>query len=253
MSRPNGDQELNEQEGENNSTMFTNLQQESENNQQLLETPKEQTENNSKPKYFKTVCSFCILFHIFFIIQCLFLVVTVAVFLMIADPLVYKKKFQNYEVYFNMYYSTPVRSTILQWQVFKNNECKTWSDDSHSWIKIKDYEKLPNNFTNGMLTPYLNIGIQSCNVLNIVPQYKCHSLGVWRKFEFFINNEHYGKIITTFPVYGGNFTMIGDKKIYIPEKLCKKIDGIDYCMPHDESVCHKFWCNLVTPSLPNCN
>jgi hypothetical protein len=253
MPQPNGDQESNEEEG--NSTIFTNLQQDLQNNQNLLEIPMDNAEIISKPKYFtfKTLCSFCILFNFFFILQCVFLVISIVFFLIIADPLVYKKKFQNYEVYFNIYYSTPVRSTITLWQAFKNNEdCTTWTDDSHAWIKIKDYQKLPNNFVNGMLTPYMNIGMQSCNILNVIPQYKCHHLGVWRNFEYFVNNEHYGKIISTFPVYGNNFTLIDDKKIYIPEKLCKNIEGIDYCIPHDENICNRFWCNLITPSLPNC-
>ena len=228
-----------------------------EDNQELLEenSPKTELIKEKPTKNYSTTIWFCILFNGYFLCQCAFIITVFSIFFIFGNPMIYFKKFQNYEVYFNTYYSSPVSSTIFYWSVFsktKNEKCQTWEDNSYAWIKIQDYDKLPKNFVKGKLTPYMNVGSQTCSVLNIVPQFKCHSEGVWKNFENFVSAYHYGKLITTFPIYGKTNLIINQKKIYIPEKLCKKIDGENYCIAHTEEVCEKNWCEIITPKLSGC-
>eukprot|EP01080_Neovahlkampfia_damariscottae_P002055 gene2055-1561_t len=122
----------------------------------------------------------------------------------IHHPLIYKSSVyveipleEIREEYYHIYYSRPLSSTLYSWKMSStsnNFSCDSWTDDKIARIKIEDFNLLPKNLVKGMLTPYKHSNYKICNILNVIPQYKCHSQGVWKNFEDFIFQNHHEKL-----------------------------------------------------------
>jgi hypothetical protein len=164
-------------------------------------------------------------------------------------------EFSNYEVIYDSFFGRPVSST--QKKIGSPSYAK-YKDHEISRIKQIDYYNLSDkSYQKGLLSPGKSLDAEAYNILNIIPQLACHNAGVWRLFEDFVDKNYIkqGKHVTTVAKYGyffwGNYLNVPNGKLYIPSQLCKILDGVEYCMLHDKSVCGKPWCKLINPPL-NC-
>eukprot|EP01080_Neovahlkampfia_damariscottae_P007503 gene7503-11826_t len=165
------------------------------------------------------------------------------------------KSFKRYEVVFDTLYSIPVSSTQKTWESNVPSRRTPWRDEKFSAITSKDYQAVQNEYQRGHLTPWNSIGRDSNTIINVVPQLKCHNQGVWNQFEMQVKKLYLGQKIVTYPSYGWfgkKIQLRAFDALYIPSWLCKTIDGVDYCMKHDESVCKKHYCKVVSPRFPGC-
>jgi hypothetical protein len=164
--------------------------------------------------------------------------------------------FSGYDVVFDVDSAIPVSSRIFKWIRNPPSKRPPWGDHPASRITAKDfwtttpYPGTADLYDRGHLSPYADLGAESMTVINVVPQVKCHNSGVWNDFEMYCRKTFFDQEIITYPVY--NFTSWFETehgKLYIPYKICKRINNVDYCMNHGSALCGRPWCPLVTPKL----
>jgi hypothetical protein len=198
-----------------------------------------------------------IVITVFFIIAFALTAICSIIALFSSGPLVFTssqitKRFENFEVVFDTYYSVPVSST--QFNRTDNTGARTpWRDESFSAIKSTDYQTINQTlYDRGHLSPFRSLGRESMTIINAVPQLSKQNRGVWSQFEGFVEDNYISKneVIVTYPVYTFlSFFETPNGKLYIPSKLCKIIRGVHYCMDHVEPPVGANWCDLVYPRI----
>jgi hypothetical protein len=163
-------------------------------------------------------------------------------------------EFTNYVVVYDSFFGRPVSSTQYK-SVPKENP--KYTNNKISRIKHSDFKNLTDKkYHRGLLSPSRSLDRESGSILNIIPQLECHNAGVWSQFERYVDNDYLkkGKPVTTVAKYGFFFWAkcfdVSSGKLYVPSHLCKILDGVEYCMDHDNRVCGKKWCKQITPLLP---
>jgi DNA/RNA endonuclease G (NUC1) len=162
-------------------------------------------------------------------------------------------EFTNYKVVYDSFFGRPVSST--QYKSVQRVDIK-YIDNKISRIKQSDFKKLDKEYERGLLSPQRSLDQESGSILNIIPQLICHNKGIWSQFEGFVDKNYLkkGKSVTTVAKYGflfwPNYFEVPNEKLYIPSQLCKILDGVEYCMKHDTSVCGKKWCEEITLPSP---
>lgn len=195
-----------------------------------------------------------------------FILITICLFFIVGYPEEHNqnvkkmktKRFQHYYVDFDTEFNRPIRSVQFNWSynvgTRPNNRFKPEPDVTN--IVDADYKN--SDYDRGHLSPWMGLGEESMSIINVVPQYKCHNEHVWEMFEIYVRDYHSTGTIETYPIYNDNFfnsKIDNSKKLYIPEKMCKKINNQEYCLRHSKELCikpyAKTWCKKMEPSLPD--
>jgi DNA/RNA endonuclease G (NUC1) len=158
-----------------------------------------------------------------------------------------KRQFKNYFVIFDKINNRPYASVQTGWTILSEKKKKYFRSE-RELTNIQNNDFANSGFDKGHLSPWENLGDPSMSVINMVPQYPCHNQELWKMFEKYVRRFHFGKIITTFPLYIDNkFHEFNGKKISIPSHFCKRIEDVSdiHCMIHSENCATtQDWCKL---------